>query len=300
MREAHLRDFVAVVEAGSVRAAARQIGLTQGAVSKNLSALEREFGVPLLVRSRQGVEPTDYGRILLRRARLVQGELRKAQEEIAALSGDKSGAVSVGLSSTAEWLLASHAIRRFRGERPDVLVSIQGGSATTLAGALREGRLDFAIVPIGGPRLGNVDLRVERLLSADMAIVARRDHPCAKARRLAELAPYEWVLGARPGDTEPAIAGLFAQARMPVPRFAIQRDSFSALVFLLMKSDYLAVTSLPPISPFCEAGMLTVVPVAVELPPMVQYLVTSAVRPLAPNAQSLANEFRRASRSQRR
>src|SRR4051812_47398201 len=102
MREAHLRDFIAVADTGSVRAAARRLRLSQGAISKNLLALERELGVALLVRSARGVEPTDFGKILLRRARLADGELRKAKEEIAALAGHAAGPVSVGLSSTAE------------------------------------------------------------------------------------------------------------------------------------------------------------------------------------------------------
>jgi DNA-binding transcriptional LysR family regulator len=299
MKEAHLRDFIAVVETGSVRAAARKLGLTQAAVSKNLTALERGFGVPLLVRSSHGVETTEYGRVLLRRARLADGELRKAEEEIAALSGSHEGIVSIGLSSTAEWLLASRAIEKFRAARPDSLVSIQGGTAVTMTGLLREGRLDFAIVPTA-PKLVGEDLRADRLLSTEMVIVARKGHPRAHASGLAELVDSEWILGARPGDIEPAIVAAFTHAKLPLPRFAVQRDSFSALVFLLMRTDYVSITSWPPVQPFCEAGLLTVIPIDVKLAAMVQYLITSAQRPLTPNAQLLADEFRKAARSHRR
>ena len=67
MREAHLRDLIAVIETGSIRSAARKLGLAQAAVSKNLTALEKSLRVPLLVRSARGVELTEYGRIVLRR-----------------------------------------------------------------------------------------------------------------------------------------------------------------------------------------------------------------------------------------
>ena len=80
----------------------------------------------------------------------------------------------------------------------------------------------------------------------------------------------------------------------------MQRDSFSALIYLLMQTDYVAVTSLPPIEPFCREGQLRIVPLKMRLAPMVQYLVTSSLRPLAPNAQSLAAELRRAARAYRR
>jgi len=299
MRQAHLRDLIAVVESGSVRGAARRLGLTQSAVSKNLIALERDFGVPLLVRSTHGVEPTEFGRIVIRRARLADAELRKAHEEIAALSGGNGGAVSIGLSSTAECLLATRAIDRFHAQRPGAMVNIQGGTAVTMAGLLREGRLDFAVVP-SVPKLLGTDLHAERLLSTDMVVVARDGHPRAQARRLEELAGYEWILGARPGDIEPAILSAHAQMNLPPPKFTIQRDSFSALIFLLMQSDHVAITSLPPVEPFCRKGQLTVIRLDLKLAPMVQYLVRSSLRPLSTNADLLAAEFRRAARSQRR
>lgn len=299
MRHAHLRDLIAVIETGSVRAAARRLGLTQSAVSKNLTAMEREFGVPLLVRSAQGVEPTEYGRILLRRARLAEGELRKAHEEIAALSGGDLGAVSIGLSVVAECLLATRAIRKFHEQKEGALVSIRGGTAVTMVGMLREGQLDFAVAPSAAKLIGT-DLTAERLLSTDMVVVARDGHPQANATELQDLAQCQWILGARPVDIEPAAVSAFRGADLPVPSFPIQRDSFSALIFLLMQSDYVAITSLPAAQPFCRPGLLTIIPLRIKLAPMVQYLITSTLRPLSPNASLLAAEFRKAARSQRR
>jgi DNA-binding transcriptional LysR family regulator len=91
MREAHLRDLIAVIETGSIRSAARKLGLAQAAVSKNLTALEKSLRVPLLVRSARGVELTEYGRIVLRRARVIDAELRHLQDEIETLRGDRHG-----------------------------------------------------------------------------------------------------------------------------------------------------------------------------------------------------------------
>jgi len=299
MREAHLRDFMAVVETGSLRAAARKLDISQAAISKNLSALERACGLPLLVRSAHGVEPTEGGRILLRRARLADAELRKAQEEMAALSGEHRGVVNVGLSSTAEVLLASRAIQRFHALRPTISINLQGGNAFTMAGLLREGKLDFAVVPAAKDLAGS-DLHAVRMLSTELVIVTRADHPAARADNLRALQDCQWILGARPGDNEPAIVTAFAHAGLPAPRFRLQRESFSALIFLLMQTDFVAVTSYPSVEPFCRPGFLAVVPVKVKFPPMVQYLLTSAIRPLTANAELLASEFRRARRGYKR
>ena len=114
MREAHLRDFISVNETGSVRAAAKRLNLTQGAISRNLTALERSLGVSLLLRSAHGDEPTEFGRAALLRARVVDSELRKMQEDIDALAGGHAAAVSVGISSTAEALLLARAVSQAR------------------------------------------------------------------------------------------------------------------------------------------------------------------------------------------
>jgi DNA-binding transcriptional LysR family regulator len=299
MREAHLRDFIAVADTGSLRAAARRLNLSQGAISKNLLALERELGVPLLVRSTHGVEATEYGKVLLRRARLADQELRRAQEEIAAMAGQTHGRVRVGLSSTAEALLAARAIARYRAAFPDSLVDVHGGTAATLLALLREGKVDFAVTPVPDTAPG-ADLHAERLFSADFVVVLRRGHPLAQATRLEQLAACEWVHGARPGELDPMIVAAFRKAGLPAPRFAIQRDSFSALLFLLLESDYAAIATEPTVAPFCEAGLLVRVPLKVKPGVSVQSLVTPAARPLPARAEALAAEVRRASRGLRR
>ena len=86
MRLNQIRDLIAVSEAGSLRAAARRIGISQPAMSKSLADLEREFQAQLLTRTSRGVALTAAGRAFVARARVVQGELRKVQEDLAALA----------------------------------------------------------------------------------------------------------------------------------------------------------------------------------------------------------------------
>jgi LysR family transcriptional regulator, regulator of abg operon len=295
MREAHLRDFIAVAEAGSVRGAARRLNLSQGAISKNLQALERDLGVALLVRSAHGVEPTEYGRILLRRARLADLELRKAKEEIAELTGNGQGIVQVGLSSTAESLLAAEAVRRYRVLQPQGAVHLHGGIARTLVALLREGKLDFAVAPVTSALVGP-DLHVQRLFSADFAVVGRDGHPRARATELAELSEYEWIHGAHPGELDVMMVAAFRSAGLPPPRLTVQRDSLSAMLFLLFQSDYLALATEPSVAPFCGTGMLTRIPLAVRPGVSVQSLVWPASRPLSPAAELMVDQIGKVAR----
>jgi DNA-binding transcriptional LysR family regulator len=72
MRLNQIRDFIATIEAGSLRAAARSVGVSQPAMTKSLRQLENELGVQLLQRSSRGISPTRSGRAFLTRARVVQ------------------------------------------------------------------------------------------------------------------------------------------------------------------------------------------------------------------------------------
>jgi len=93
MKLTQLRHMMAVAERGSLRAAARDLGVAQPAVTRSIHELEREFGVALFERHPRGVFVTDMGALLLRRAGAIVNEVRRAQEEIAQASGGIAGSV---------------------------------------------------------------------------------------------------------------------------------------------------------------------------------------------------------------
>ena len=73
-----LRVLMAVVQAGSMGKAARLLATSQPAISRSIGELEHALGVRLVDRSAQGIEPTPYGRALLKRGTVVFDELSKA------------------------------------------------------------------------------------------------------------------------------------------------------------------------------------------------------------------------------
>ena len=112
MRLSQIRDFVAVVESGGIRAAARKLGVSQPAITRSVRGLEAELHARLLQRTPTGVVLTQPGRAFLARARAAQAELRKAEEEVDQL-GEKVGSVAFGVSPTAA-IMVPEAITRFR------------------------------------------------------------------------------------------------------------------------------------------------------------------------------------------
>lgn len=297
MKEAHLRDFTAVVAHGGIRAAARQLGLTQAAVSRNLLALEKECGAPLLLRSSRGVELTDFGRILLRGARAAASELKRAREDMEALSGERRGWVSIGVPPAIEALYLSTAIDRFRARFPHVLVRVTGGPAQSTLPGLREGRLDFIL---GSAEAGGDDgLTKERWMVTELAVVARKGHPLAGASSMADLVDAEWVVGIPAGMPQAEIEPIFAAAGLPRPRIGVQRDSLN-VVHLLATSDRVALVAKDSVDLYCTAGIVQILPITEEIPAVPLYLITVSGRDLTIPAKSLASEFKELIRARQR
>jgi len=148
MRLRQIQDFVAIVEAGSIHAAARKSGVSQPAMTKSVRELEAELQVQLLRRSNRGVVPTPAGRSFFARARVAHGELEKAREELAR-SGDAAGrTVAFGIGPTAGRLITADAIADFRRQHPTTQIRILEGFPVTLLPLVREETLDFAIGPL--------------------------------------------------------------------------------------------------------------------------------------------------------
>ena len=101
MKLHHLRNVVAVVERGSLRAGAKHLGLAQPAVSRSIKELEQELGLVLFERNKFGMTLTRAGEVFVRRARAIQAEFARTLEEMEHLKGEDRGMITVGCSSAA-------------------------------------------------------------------------------------------------------------------------------------------------------------------------------------------------------
>src|SRR3979490_3383899 len=98
-RRLKLRDMdilLAVIQTGSMGKAASVLNMSQPAVSKAIASLEHTLGVRLLDRSWQGVEPTSYGRALIKRGVAMFDELRQGVQDIASLTDPTAGEIRMG------------------------------------------------------------------------------------------------------------------------------------------------------------------------------------------------------------
>ncbi|GIH19463.1 LysR family transcriptional regulator [Rugosimonospora africana] len=167
----------AVANAGGVLAAASVLHLTPSAVSQHIARLEAETGVVLLDRSRLGGRRaaglTPAGRLLAAHAGRVAEVLAAAEHELAALTGQVTGPVSVGAFPTAIRHLVAPAAAAMAATDPNVEVHIRQIEPGPGLAALRAGALDLLIVETdpADPSAKPAGLHAVRLLDDPYQIV---------------------------------------------------------------------------------------------------------------------------------
>jgi len=141
-----MRYFVAIVDQGSLTRAAEVVCVAQPALSQQLAALEAEFGVALLHRGAKGAKPTEAGRALYRHARAIIKQVETAGAEVRAAGADVSGAVAIGLPTTAAAAFGMPLMRAVRARYPRVRLQLFESMSGYISELLNNGRLDFAIL----------------------------------------------------------------------------------------------------------------------------------------------------------
>jgi LysR family nitrogen assimilation transcriptional regulator len=142
-----LRNFLMIVECGSITQAAERLGIAQPSLSQQLLRLEDEMGVSLFKRTTRGVALTEGGRIFQEHARNILQAMQRAREEVKRLEKTPHGVVTFAMPSSTSQLLGVPLLVGCREELPDVSLKIQEAvSGTIQRWLLEDRRTDLAIV----------------------------------------------------------------------------------------------------------------------------------------------------------
>jgi DNA-binding transcriptional LysR family regulator len=194
-----------VAERGTLTAAATALGYTQSAVSRQIAALERAAGSPLLERRHDGVRLTAAGRVVLRRAATVVDQVDATARELAGLP-DEPGTVRLGWFASAGSWLVPRALADLRRTHPAITVTTREGSTPALVRALRAGTLDLALLasapPFRPPDAETPALRVQTLTERGLCVAVPAGHPLARGDYIdvADLHGQRWIGGPTSGE----------------------------------------------------------------------------------------------------
>src|SRR4051794_19045474 len=161
----HLSALLAVAEQGSFTGAADSLRTVQSNVSEQVRQLEAELGVPLIVRSRRGAVPTEFGVRVLERARNIRGELEAMRQDLSMLQGLQTGHAAVGVVGTVSRWLVPQVVAEMRRTAPGVSLRVTEGASERIAVEVADRELAQAVVtePVNDSRL-----IVEHLVDEDL------------------------------------------------------------------------------------------------------------------------------------
>lgn len=240
MKLDQLENLVAIVEHGSLRAAARRLEMPQPALTRSIRSLEKELGSALFLRETTGMVLTAIGRRFHVRASAIINEAKRARDEIAQSGGDDSGTVVVALSIMPHVGMLPYALKAFRQRYLKVQLQLIEGLFPDIESALRDGTIDFYLgaAPREAPAPG---LAVDVLFQNRRAVVCRKGHPLATARSLKALANAEWAITGVDYNAEDDIARLFEAHRLAKPQVLLRARSAMSMMVALAHSDLLAM-----------------------------------------------------------
>ena len=178
-----LRAFRVVARSGSFTQAARELHLTQSAISHAMRALEEDVGCRLLDRMGKKATLTQAGEQLLVRAEKILGEMAAARDEITQLGQWGAGRLRLGVAATACHYVLPAVLREFKKRFPACKITIDPGDTPQAIASLRAHRIDLALVlePQGEPQL-----EFHRLFTDDLQFIVSPLHPWARAQRVLE------------------------------------------------------------------------------------------------------------------
>ncbi len=182
MNLTRLQTFLAVVRAGTFAAAAEALSFTPSAVSQQISKLEAEAGVSLLLRGAAGpgkqVELTEAGRLLHAHALAITAAVGEARDDLAALRPEGSDRLRLGSFPAVTASLVPRALRLLRSSFPIARPEVIEGDAWE---GMHRGRLDLALCARVDSASSIEDTAVVavRLARAPLAVAMPVDHPLA-------------------------------------------------------------------------------------------------------------------------
>lgn len=272
-----LRMLAAVAENGSMRGAAEQLGYTVGAISQQMSALQKEAGQALFIRDGRRLVLSDAGRILHRH---VLGMLAADLEASAALDGLGSGIDSVvrlGVFGSAAIACAVPALQQLTRTDPQLRVELLEVAPDQALPAVLSGSVDAALA-LGYSNLPGEDpakVISRPLIREELAVVSAPGYNGTGSLRYDEAT--EWIL--------PVADSLFGRAA----RLALAADGITPAAVHTVTDTALALA-------LAAAGMGTTVATASML---ALYPGITAVSPLASGASRSINALVRPAMLQR-
>ena len=301
-RRVKLRDLhiaLAVAEAGSMTRAAEELAVSYPVVSKTISDLEITLGVKLFDRSVSGVEPTHYGRALLKSGVAVFDEMRKGLQQIESIKQPDAGELRISSSIVVDAGLLPAILERFSQDFPRaVLHVLHEDIAVQQYDNLRSRKAELMLgrLPV---TMAEPDLVPETLFDEPNVVVAGADSRWTKRRNLtlADLTQEPWVL-AQPGSLARSLQDeAFRLSGVAAPAAMVMTVSLHLYMRVIETGRWLGLVPASVMRFGGKQMRVKALPVKIQSPPAPVGLITVKDRTLTPLAERFIDCTRKIAKS---
>jgi DNA-binding transcriptional LysR family regulator len=237
-----------VVKSGGMAKAARQLAMTQPAVSAAIATLEYLLGVRLLDRSPRGIEPTIYAEALLRRSIAVFDELKQSVKDVESLADPSTGELRIGCPDSINATVLPRFIEHFSKRYPRVVVHVHDVPSPAIKDAgLRDRKYDLVFARLGLPLPNDQmtdDLKLEHLFDDPLMIAAGLHSRWARRRSidLAELLDEPWILAHADTWNYIGVAEAFQRQNLEMPKVRLFGFSLHLVNHFVANGPFLTVS----------------------------------------------------------
>ena len=257
-----LEIFAAVVQAGSLSAAAERLLMTQPAVSQHIHDLEASLGTQLLRRGPRGVVLTDAGETLHRYTRDIFRLVVEAETAVTDVKNLAGGQVNLGATPGASVYLLPDWVQDFRSHFPRLVVGLQTGITSQIVADLRAGRIELGFIegelePVLDPWLG-----VLALQDYDQLVIVGRKHPWWDRSNVAldELRQQTFVMRQRNSQTRIWLDGALREHGIQ-PKIGAEFDAVESIKRAVMMGSCLTILPEYVVKSEVEIGLLHALPI---------------------------------------
>jgi len=190
-----LRYFVCVAEEKSLTKAANRLHIAQPALSRQIRGLETELGLALFVRTPRGVELTEAGDTLLRRAYVILNQIRQTHHDVTSHATNPRGVVTIGMPPTPGEFIGPPLLARIKAHYPEIELHFFEGFSGELERKLHNNEIGVAVMHDPVPR---DDIKVTELLVEHLWVIGRTGTLEKESYSFAEATALPLILPSRP------------------------------------------------------------------------------------------------------
>jgi DNA-binding transcriptional LysR family regulator len=277
--------------------AAEALNLTQPALSRSIASLEAALGERLFDRTRQGVEPTAFGRMLLARARVLVDEAAALERDFQLMRGLPGGELRVGAGPFAAGLSVGQAAGRLMGRYPQLQVEVVTDDLRTLVAELLQRKLDLAVVDLSLVEQ-HTAIVTEPLPQHAACLYCRAGHPLLQQPvcGLEQVLAFPFVGARMPPRVSPEFLQLARIGRIDADTGdylpPIKVDSLPLAKEVVMQSDAVGAAPLALLADEVRSGRLVPLPLRADWMHTQYGFATLRDRPLSAAAQAFMAELR--------